>query len=416
MTDADVVQSAMMKAQAEGSKIAANNVSRILNEGKNNEFSQWKAKLAELHSSEDAMAYGRDVASGKKTYQEAELFLRDNPKAIDAVRDGFVDEYAREFRTNPETAINKQAANEEMRRSIEMLFGPESAKKMTDTLNRQAQLIQIERGTSGPFRTAEEIAKKAKPVASEFGGEKLYKEIARLEVGATEAKGMADAVQSGRDIFSAQKLPSDLAETMRRLSPDERAAHQMGFLEKMMQDPEGSLKKMASPESDMYRKVEVALSKDLADEFNRLAKAQQTYGSTAERFVGGMEAKANRMPKTAGQNFFDLLAALYQATAGFIGSRADVAKRFLPGASPMAFPSVRSRYGELLTAPPGQRQPLTNILLGQQQGFQDLSRSVLGRDTPIGAYNIGPSVERAGEADNRQDSEAKQLRRGERPL
>lgn len=82
----------------------------------------------------------------------------------------------------------------------------------------------------------------------------------------------------------------------------------------------------------------------------------------------------------------------------------------------MVYPQVRGRFGELMLAPPGETQPLTGMILGQPPvsgGFSGLSQNVLGPNIPSGAYTIAPNVEKAVESEN---SEAKQLERGERPL
>lgn len=417
--DSNAVDAATRKAMAEGQSIARAQLDTILRRGgeETKAYNEWLGRLADIRQKEEAVDLGRKAASGEIPADRIPLLTRDMPpEVLEAVKDGFVDAYARQFRSkDPSTVAIQAAANQEMRGVMTNLFGKDAADKMFATLGKQVEAIGGERSILARDVKPETVVERARASAPEWGGEDFYKRLEAAQKGGEQAKGLADAVERGRKALSEGQPLGDIVEYTKNLTPEAKAAFVDGFIESVARDPQKYAKAALERKGDVYNKLVTTLGQDVVDSMTEIARRQQAFSKTGRRYENLMEGKPAVTEPGLADEMVDAAVSGLQAKVGFVGRGADYLKRAFVRPDPIKFPTVRQAGTDvLMRSPQEQAEYVRSLLNYKPEGvFRQLSERVLA-PTVKGAAIPGTRVFQPPQYN--PNLPAEELQRGERPL
>ena len=417
--DSNAVDAASRKAMAEGQSIARAQLDEILRRGgeKTREYNEWLGRLADIRQKEEAVDVGRKIAGGDVPADRVPILLRDMPpETVEAVKDGFVDAYARMYRTgDPSSTAVKAAQNKETQAAMAALFGKDAADKMFATLSKQAEAFTGERTILSPGLKPETVVERAKASAPEWGGESFYQRLEAAKTGGEEAKRVAEAVERGRKALNEGEPLGDIVKYTASLPPEAKAAFVDGFIENIARDPQKYAKAALEQKGDIYAKLVSGLGQETVDRMTEIARRQQTFGRTGKRYENLMEGKPAVTEPGMVDEMVDAAVSGLQAKVGFVGRGADYLKRAFVRPDPIKFPTVRQTGADILMRSPQEQADYVRSLLNYRpEGvFKQLSERVLA-PTVKGAVIPGTRVFQPPEY--KPSLPAEELARGERPL
>lgn len=417
--DSTAADAAARRAMAEGQSIARAKLDEILRRGgeSTKQYNEWLGKLADIRQKEDAVKLGRQIADGEIPADRVPILSKDMPpELLEAVKDGFVDAYARSFRqADPGKVATKAAPNRETLQSMEHLFGKQSSDKMAKVLGEQVGQVEAERSVLAAGATPETVLKRAEGSASEWGGQDYYAKVATAEQVGQTSKAMIESVDEGRKALTEGRPMGDVVNYLNSLQPWQKSAFMDGVTEELKRDPMKYIKAAQERKGDVYDKMVSLFGQDTTDHMTAIANRREVFGATGAKYKTLMETKPTVGEPSLIDEGIDLLVSALQAKVGFVGRGADYLKRAFVRPEPVKFPTVRQTGADLATKSAQEQADYVRSLLNYKpEGvFAPLAERFLA---PAVKGTAIPGVRVFQPTPANPNLLGEELQRGERPL